>query len=276
MGEQGSLIDERYHFHAPIGLAEGTDLHKIRTRKLNVHFAEKQALIDVDLDIPEHEVTALIGPSGCGKSTFLRSLNRTNEMVPDARTTGDVRIDDIDIYRPDTNLEALRRKVGMVAQKPNPFPKSVYENIAYGVRLHGLVDSRDELDELVEASLRRAGLWNDVKDRLKQPGTDLSGGEQQRLCIARSIAIEPDILLMDEPCSALDPLSTARIEDLIDELRQNFTVVIVTHNLQQAARVSQRTAFFHLGRLIETGETERLFLQPEATRTMDYITGRYG
>jgi phosphate transport system ATP-binding protein len=274
--EHKSLIDERFSFHEPVQLPDGANLHKVRTRKLNVHFGEKQALIDVDLDIPEYEVTALIGPSGCGKSTLLRCLNRTNELIPGARTTGDVRIDETDIYQEHTDLEALRAKVGIVAQKPNPFPRSVYQNVAYSVRLHGLADSRQELDEIVETSLRRAGLWDDVKDRLKQSGTTLSGGEQQRLCIARAIAIEPEILLMDEPCSALDPRATARIEDLIDELRPRFTIIIVTHNLQQAARISQQTAFFHLGRLIEFGETEQIFIQPRKERTSDYITGRYG
>lgn len=276
MGDETSLIDERYHFHAPVERPDGADLHKVSTRGLNVYFGGKQALIDVDLDVPEYEVTALIGPSGCGKSTFLRSLNRTNEVVADARTVGDVRVDDVDIYQEGTDLEALRRKVGMVAQKPNPFPRTAFENVAYGVRLHGLTDNRDELEAIVETSLRRAGLWEDIKDRLKQPGTTLSGGEQQRLCIARAIAVQPDILLMDEPCSALDPRATARIEDLIDELREQFTIIIVTHNLQQAARISQRTAFFHLGEMVEVGETERMFIQPQTERALDYITGRYG
>ncbi|MCG8544466.1 MAG: phosphate ABC transporter ATP-binding protein PstB, partial [Alphaproteobacteria bacterium] len=229
-----------------------------------------------DVDIPEFEVTALIGPSGCGKSTFLRCLNRTNEIIPGAVTTGDVQIDSVDIYQEDMDLEALRAKVGMVAQKPNPFPRPIYDNVAYGVRLHGIAETRDELNAIVERSLTRAGLWDDVKDRLDQSGTTLSGGEQQRLCIARAIAIEPNVLLMDEPCSALDPRSTARIEDLIDELRERFTIIIVTHNMQQAARVSQQTAFFHLGRLVEFGETEQLFIDPKKERTSDYITGRYG
>ncbi|MCG8546181.1 MAG: phosphate ABC transporter ATP-binding protein PstB [Alphaproteobacteria bacterium] len=257
-------------------MPEGIDLHKVRARRLNVHFGDKHALIDVDVDIPEFEVTALIGPSGCGKSTFLRCLNRTNEIIPGAVTAGDVQIDSVDIYQEEMDLEALRAKVGMVAQKPNPFPRPLYDNVAYGVRLHGIAETRDELDAIVERSLSRAGLWDDVKDRLDQSGTTLSGGEQQRLCIARAIAIEPEILLMDEPCSALDPRSTARIEDLIDELRERFTIIIVTHNMQQAARVSQQTAFFHLGRLVEFGETERLFIDPKKERTSDYITGRYG
>ena len=276
MNEHKSLLDERYHFHEPVELPEGIDLHKVRARRLNVHFGDKHALIDVDVDIPEFEVTALIGPSGCGKSTFLRCLNRTNEIIPGAVTSGDVRIDSVDIYQEEMDLEALRAKVGMVAQKPNPFPRSLYDNVAYGIRLHGIAETRDELDAIVERSLLRAGLWDDVKDRLDQSGTTLSGGEQQRLCIARAIAIEPNVLLMDEPCSALDPRSTARIEDLIDELRERFTIIIVTHNMQQAARVSQQTAFFHLGRLVEFGETEQLFVDPKKERTSDYITGRYG
>ncbi|MEM9683247.1 MAG: phosphate ABC transporter ATP-binding protein PstB [Pseudomonadota bacterium] len=276
MEDRKPLLDERYHFHDAVDLPDGADLHKVSTRNLNVHFGDKHALIDVDIDIPECEVTALIGPSGCGKSTFLRCLNRTNEIIPIASTTGDVRIDNADIYAEGTDLEELRAKVGMVAQKPNPFPRSVYENVAYAVRLHGLADTRAELDEIVERSLRSAGLWDEVKDRLTQIGTDMSGGEQQRLCIARTIAIRPDIILMDEPCSALDPISTARVEDLIDELRTQFTIIIVTHNLQQAARISQRTALFHLGKLVEDGETERMFVNPEMEQTSQYITGRYG
>ena len=276
MTDTKKLIDERYRFHEPVQLADDIDLHKISTRGLNVDFGEKRAIKNVDIDIPECEVTALIGPSGCGKSTFLRCLNRTNEIIPDTRITGDVWIDGTDIYQEDTDLEALRAKVGMVAQKPNPFPKSVYDNVAYAVRLHGRAANRRDLDEIVETSLSRAGLWKDIKDRLKDAGTNLSGGEQQRLCIARAIAIEPEILLMDEPCSALDPLSTARIEDLIDELRERYTIVIVTHNLQQAARISQRTAFFHLGNLVEVGDTQEMFINPQMERTADYITGRFG
>ncbi|MCG8690810.1 MAG: phosphate ABC transporter ATP-binding protein PstB [Minwuiales bacterium] len=276
MTDTKKLIDERYRFHEPVQLADNIDLHKISTRGLNVDFGEKRAIKNVDIDIPECEVTALIGPSGCGKSTFLRCLNRTNEIIPDTRITGDVWIDGTDIYQEDTDLEALRAKVGMVAQKPNPFPKSVYDNVAYAVRLHGRAANRRDLDEIVETSLSRAGLWKDIKDRLKDAGTNLSGGEQQRLCIARAIAIEPEILLMDEPCSALDPLSTARIEDLIDELRERYTIVIVTHNLQQAARISQRTAFFHLGNLVEVGDTQEMFINPQMERTADYITGRFG
>ena len=274
--DTASLVDERFHFHDPVELPPDADLHKIRARGLNVFYSEKHALIDVDIDIPEKEVTALIGPSGCGKSTFLRCVNRTNEIIPGTITTGTVQIDDRNIYEEGTDLESLRRRVGVVSQKPNPFPKSVYENIAYAIRLHGLVNTRQDLDEIVETSLRRAGLWEDVKDRLNMPGTDLSGGEQQRLCIARAIAISPDILLMDEPCSALDPLSTARIEDLIDELRERFTIIIITHNMQQAARISQRTAFFHLGELVEVNDTEKMFIQPEDPRSRDYITGRFG
>ncbi len=276
MNDHNSLVDESFHFHDRVEVPDSADSHKVQARALNVHFGEKHALIDVDLDVPECEVTALIGPSGCGKSTFLRCLNRTNEIIPESRTSGTVFIEDVDIYQDRMDLEALRRRVGMVAQKPNPFPRSIFDNVAYAVRLHGLTDNRADLEGIVEKSLRRASLWDDVKDRLKQSGTSLSGGEQQRLCIARAIAVEPDILLMDEPCSALDPRATARIEDLIDELRERFTILIITHNLQQAARISQRTAFFHLGRLIEVGETERLFLQPEIERTRDYVTGRYG
>jgi phosphate transport system ATP-binding protein len=249
---------------------------KIATRDVNVHYGDKHALKHVDLDINQNEVTALIGPSGCGKSTFLRCLNRMNDVIESARVEGTILIDGKDIYDRDLDVVMLRARVGMVFQKPNPFPKSVYDNVAYGPRIHGLGAGRTELDEIVQTSLERAGLWKEVKDRLADPGTGLSGGQQQRLCIARAIAVNPEVILMDEPCSALDPIATARIEELIDELRQNFTIVIVTHSMQQAARVSQRTAFFHLGVLVETGDTEVIFTSPNDERTQGYITGRFG
>lgn len=249
---------------------------KIVARDVNVHYGETHALRRVELDILENEVTALIGPSGCGKSTFLRCLNRMNDVIESCRVTGSIRIDGEDIYDRGVDPVQLRARVGMVFQRPNPFPKSVYDNIAYGARIHGIVDSRAELDELVETSLRRAGLWNEVKDRLDRPGTGLSGGQQQRLCIARAIAVDPGVILMDEPCSALDPIATAKIEELIDELRASYTIIIVTHSMQQAARVSQRTAFFHLGELVECGDTEEIFTNPKDERTLGYITGRFG
>lgn len=249
---------------------------KIKAGKVDVFYADKQALFDVSLDVPEHQVTALIGPSGCGKSTFLRCINRMNDTIPICRVTGDIAIDDQDIYDPSIDVVQLRARVGMVFQKPNPFPKSIYENVAYGPRIHGMASGKADIDELVESSLQRAGLWNEVKDRLSESGTSLSGGQQQRLCIARAIAVNPDVILMDEPCSALDPIATARIEELMDELRQNYTIVIVTHSMQQAARVSQRTAFFHLGYLVESGATETIFTNPTDKRTQDYITGRFG
>jgi len=249
---------------------------KMLARSVNVHYGDKQALFDVDLDILENHVTALIGPSGCGKSTFIRCLNRMNDVIEGCRVAGSILIDGEDIYAGDLDPVLLRARVGMVFQKPNPFPKSIYDNVAYGPRIHGLAASKADLDEIVQGSLRRAGLWDEVKDRLETPGTGLSGGQQQRLCIARAIAVNPEVVLMDEPCSALDPIATARIEELIDELRQNYTIVIVTHSMQQAARVSQRTAFFHLGVLVETGETEQIFTNPHDNRTQDYITGRFG
>jgi len=245
-------------------------------RKVSVFYGEKQALFDVDLDIGRHEVTALIGPSGCGKSTFLRCLNRMNDTIPICRVTGKIALYGKDIHDRDIDVVHLRARVGMVFQKPNPFPKSIYENVAYGPRIHGLATSKAELDEIVSTSLERAGLLREVKDRLNEPGTGLSGGQQQRLCIARAIAVGPEVILMDEPCSALDPIATAKIEELIDEIRENFTIVIVTHSMQQAARVSQRTAFFHLGVLVETGDTEDIFTNPKDKRTLDYITGRFG
>ncbi len=249
---------------------------KVKAEDVNVFYAEKQALFDVSLDVLEHQVTALIGPSGCGKSTFLRCVNRMNDTIPICRVEGKIDIDGQDIYDSEIDVVQLRARIGMVFQKPNPFPKSIYENIAYGPRIHGMVRGKADLDDIVESSLNRAGLWNEVKDRLSEPGTGLSGGQQQRLCIARAIAVNPDVILMDEPCSALDPIATARIEELMDELRRNYTIVIVTHSMQQAARVSQRTAFFHLGYLVESGATETIFTNPEDERTQDYITGRFG
>jgi len=245
-------------------------------RGVNVHYGSTHAIKDVSLDIGRSQVLAMIGPSGCGKSTFLRCLNRMNDTIPGTRVTGSIRLDGIDVYDPSQDVVQLRARVGMVFQKPNPFPKSIYENVAYGPRLHGLCAHRADLDEVVSDSLRRAGLWDEVKDRLQQPGTSLSGGQQQRLCIARTIAVNPEVILMDEPCSALDPIATARIEDLMEELRKHYAIVIVTHSMQQAARVSQRTAYFHLGDLIEVGETQRIFTNPKHRLTEDYITGRFG
>jgi phosphate transport system ATP-binding protein len=249
---------------------------KVTARDVNVYYGEKHALKNVTIDIPENSVMAFIGPSGCGKSTFLRCINRMNDTIPVARVTGKIAIDGQDIYEKVLDVVQLRARVGMVFQKPNPFPKSIYENVAYGPRIHGLARSKADLDEIVVTSLKRAGLFEEVKDRLADSGTGLSGGQQQRLCIARAIAVGPEVILMDEPCSALDPIATARIEELIDELRENFTIVIVTHSMQQAARVSQRTAFFHLGNLVEQGTTEKIFTTPEDRRTQDYITGRFG
>ncbi|MPY73142.1 MAG: phosphate ABC transporter ATP-binding protein [Alphaproteobacteria bacterium] len=249
---------------------------KISARNVNVFYGDKQALMDVNLDVNAREVTALIGPSGCGKSTFLRCLNRMNDVIDICRVSGEIVLDGRDIYDRSIDVVQLRALVGMVFQKPNPFPKSIFENVAYGPRIHGLANNGEELDEIVMSSLERAGLLNEVKDRLAEPGTGLSGGQQQRLCIARAIAVSPEVILMDEPCSALDPIATARIEELIDELRANFTIVIVTHSMQQAARVSQRTAFFHLGSLVEVGDTVDIFTNPSDKRTQDYITGRFG
>ncbi|MGV6807651.1 MAG: phosphate ABC transporter ATP-binding protein PstB [bacterium] len=245
-------------------------------RNVDVFYGEKQAIFNVNLDIAKNEVLAMIGPSGCGKSTFLRSLNRMNDTVDSCRVSGELSLDNENIYDPKMDVVELRARVGMVFQKPNPFPKSIYDNVAYGPRLHGLVNHRSDLDELVEVSLQRAGLWEEVKDRLQQPGTGLSGGQQQRLCIARCIAISPEVILMDEPCSALDPIATARIEELINELAENFTIAIVTHSMQQAARVSHRTAYFHLGKLIEVNNTDKVFTAPEHELTEAYITGRFG
>ena len=249
---------------------------KISTRDCNVFYGEKQAIFNATLDIGRNEVIALIGPSGCGKSTYLRCLNRMNDTIPSCRVSGQLSLDGEDIYASNMDPVLLRARVGMVFQKPNPFPKSIYDNIAYGPRIHGLVRNNAELDEIVEPSLKRAGLFDEVKDRLLEPGTGLSGGQQQRLCIARTIAVSPEVILMDEPASALDPIATAIIEELIDELRENFTIVIVTHSMQQAARVSQRTAYFHLGKLIEVGETNEIFTNPRHLLTEKYITGKFG
>jgi phosphate transport system ATP-binding protein len=262
--------------NAPVASAAAATQPKISTRNVNLWYGEKQALFNVSLDITEREVTALIGPSGCGKSTFLRCLNRMNDVIDICRVEGDIRLDGEDLYDRRLDVVHLRARVGMVFQKPNPFPKSIYDNVAYGPRIHGLARSKSQLDEVVETSLRAAGLWKEVHDRLEQPGTGLSGGQQQRLCIARAIAVSPEVILMDEPCSALDPIATAHIEELIDELRQQFTIAIVTHNMQQAARVSQKTAFFHLGKLIEYDETDQIFTNPNEPMTQDYITGRFG
>lgn len=249
---------------------------KMATRNVDVFYGEKQAINGVDIDIDMENVTAFIGPSGCGKSTFLRTLNRMNDTIPSARVTGTITLDGENIYDNSMDVVQLRARVGMVFQKPNPFPKSIYDNIAYGPRIHGLATDKAELDQIVEKSLQRAGLWNEVKDRLSESGTAMSGGQQQRLCIARAIAVDPEVILMDEPCSALDPIATAKIEELIHELRGKYAIVIVTHNMQQAARVSQRTAFFHLGSMVEYGETSELFTNPVEEKTRDYITGRYG
>jgi len=249
---------------------------KIAAHGVSVFYGDKQAMFDVNVDIDSHAVTAFIGPSGCGKSTFLRCINRMNDLIPICRVEGDIRLDGEDIYATDLDVVELRARVGMVFQKPNPFPKSIFENVAYGPRIHGLTSTKEDLEGLVETSLQRAGLWNEVKDRLAEPGTGLSGGQQQRLCIARAIATQPDVILMDEPCSALDPIATAVVEELIDELRQNYTIVIVTHSMQQAARVSQRTAFFHLGHLVEYGQTDDIFTNPRDERTESYISGRIG
>jgi phosphate transport system ATP-binding protein len=249
---------------------------KIAARDVSVSYSGKQALFDVTLDIPDKTVTALIGPSGCGKSTFLRTMNRMNDTIPGAKVTGRIEMDGEDINAKSVDPVLLRARVGMVFQKPNPFPKTIFENVAYGPRIHGLAASKSELEGVVEASLKRAGLWEEVADRLHSPGTGLSGGQQQRLVIARAIAVEPEVILMDEPCSALDPIATAKIEELIDELRERYCIVIVTHSMAQAARVSQRTAFFHMGRLVETGDTEDIFTNPRERRTLDYITGRFG
>ena len=260
------------HSHNPVALEPS----KIVIRDVSVFYGAKQALDSVSIDIPGKAVTAFIGPSGCGKSTFLRCINRMNDTIPGCRVDGAVEIDGEDVNDKAVDPVVLRAKVGMVFQKPNPFPKSIFENVAYGPRIHGIASSKSELEGIVEASLKKAGLWAEVSDRLQAPGTSLSGGQQQRLVIARAIAVSPEVILMDEPCSALDPIATARIEELIDDLRQQFCIVIVTHSMAQAARVSQRTAFFHMGRLIEAGSTEEIFTNPRESRTQDYITGRIG
>ncbi|RMF07525.1 MAG: phosphate ABC transporter ATP-binding protein [Alphaproteobacteria bacterium] len=255
---------------------EAVETPKMSARNVGVFYGDNNALRNVNLDIYKDNVTALIGPSGCGKSSFLRCLNRMNDTVPGCRVVGEITLDGKDIYDPSVDVVQIRARVGMVFQKPNPFPKSIYENVAYGPRIHGLARNSEDLDEIVFTALQKAGLWDEIKDRLDQPGTALSGGQQQRLCIARAIAVNPEVILMDEPCSALDPIATARIEELIDELRGRFAIVIVTHSMQQAARVSQRTAFFHMGDLIEYGNTAEIFTNPREERTKDYITGRYG
>jgi len=249
---------------------------KIKSKNLNVYYGDKQALFDVNLDLNEKEVTALIGPSGCGKSTFIRCINRMNDVIDICKVTGNIEMDGMNINDKDLDVVSLRERVGMVFQKPNPFPKSIYDNVAYGPKIHGMCKDIPELDAIVEKSLRSAGLWDEIKDRLHEPGTSISGGQQQRLCIARAIATNPEVILMDEPCSALDPIATARVEELIDELKSKYTIVVVTHNMHQAARISQRTAFFHLGKLIEFDETDKIFTSPSEQKTNDYITGRYG
>jgi phosphate transport system ATP-binding protein len=256
------------------------DIHvdnpRMTARNVDVFYGEKQAIDNISLDIGVSQVISFIGPSGCGKSTFLRCLNRMNDTIDICKVEGEIKIDQQNIYDPTIDVVSLRARVGMVFQKPNPFPKSIFDNIAYGPRIHGLAASKVELDQIVESSLQRAGLWEEVKDRLDQPGTGLSGGQQQRLCIARAIAVSPEVILMDEPCSALDPIATAKVEELIHELREQYTIVIVTHSMQQAARVSDRTAYFHLGKLVEVGDTKQVFTNPKHELTQDYITGRFG
>jgi phosphate transport system ATP-binding protein len=263
----------------PVSIAEPlvqAQTPKLTARRCNVFYGTKQALFDIEIDILPNQITAFIGPSGCGKSTFLRCFNRMNDTIDICRVSGDIRLDGEDIYSRDIDVVQLRARVGMVFQKPNPFPKSIAENVAYGPRIHGLVATKGEIEAVVHTSLEKAGLWNEVKDRLDEPGTGLSGGQQQRLCIARAIAVSPEVILMDEPCSALDPIATAKIEELMDELRRQYTLIIVTHSMQQAARVSQKTAFFHLGKLIEYGDTEQIFTAPRDEKTQGYITGRFG
>ena len=280
--EAGGRVPLDIRDHGSVGDAYETigtpfvDDAKMSARNVNVFYADKHAITDVSLDIGRNEVIAMIGPSGCGKSTFLRTLNRMNDIIPICRVQGQFSLDGDDIYGADQDTVLLRARVGMVFQKPNPFPKSIYENVAYGPRIHGLAHNKVEMDEIVENSLRRASLFDEVKDHLDKPGTGLSGGQQQRLCIARAIAVSPEVILMDEPCSALDPIATARIEELMDELKENYTIAIVTHSMQQAARVSQRTAYFHLGKLIEVGDTKQIFTMPRHELTENYITGRFG
>jgi phosphate transport system ATP-binding protein len=271
-----TLIQQNATVGVRIAGADLTQPIKVTARDVNVYYGDKHALKNVSVDVPDRGVISFIGPSGCGKSTFLRCINRMNDTVASCRVTGKIHINDLDIYDPALDVVQLRARVGMVFQKPNPFPKSIFENVAYGPRIHGLAKSKTDLEEIVIASLEKAGLLKEVKDRLNDAGTGLSGGQQQRLCIARAIAVGPEVILMDEPCSALDPIATAKVEELIDELRQNFCIIIVTHSMQQAARVSQRTAFFHLGTLVEVGATPELFTNPVDKRTQDYITGRTG
>ena len=269
-------LAERIQDHPDDMVDESKSERKMSARDVSVFYGTKKAIDNVSVDVYTEHVTAFIGPSGCGKSTFLRALNRMNDTIPSARVEGCIELDGEDIYSSGMDVVQLRARVGMVFQKPNPFPKSIYENIAYGPKIHGLAEGKTELDAIVEKSLKRAGLWEEVKDRLQDSGTALSGGQQQRLCIARAIAVDPEVILMDEPCSALDPIATAKIEELIDDLRGRYAIVIVTHSMQQAARVSQRTAFFHLGHLVEYGHTSDIFTNPREQRTQDYITGRYG
>ncbi len=276
MDESSGASDLAKMATANAGSSDKPSKVKVGVKDVNVFYGPKQALFDVSIDIHDRTVTSFIGPSGCGKSTFLRCINRMNDTIDIARVEGDIRIDETDIHDPNLDVVELRARVGMVFQKPNPFPKSIYENIAYGPKIHGLAQNKATTDEIVESSLRKAALWEEVKDRLQEPGTGLSGGQQQRLCIARAIAVSPEVILMDEPCSALDPIATAKIEDLIAELRENYTIIIVTHSMQQAARVSQTTAFFHLGILVEVGATDFMFTNPKDQRTQDYITGRFG
>lgn len=277
---ENSTVDlsaiERVEAARTAHLTAGAKPAKVLARDVNVYYGDKHALKAVNVEIPDRGVMAFIGPSGCGKSTFLRCINRMNDTIASCRVTGKITIDDQDIYDRSLDVVQLRARVGMVFQKPNPFPKSIYENVAYGPRIHGLTANKAEMDDVVQSSLEKAALWNEVKDRLQDSGTGLSGGQQQRLCIARAIAVNPDIILMDEPCSALDPIATAKVETLIDELRSNFCIIIVTHSMQQAARVSQRTAFFHLGTLVEEDSTKTIFSNPKDQRTQDYITGRFG
>jgi phosphate transport system ATP-binding protein len=273
--ERGAMGLQAPNVTAHAGSIVGAPI-KVSGRDMNVFYGQKQALFDVSIDIPDRAVTAFIGPSGCGKSTFLRCINRMNDTIDGCRVTGTLEIEGKNAYASDVDPVVLRSRVGMVFQKPNPFPKTIYENVAYGPRIHGTVKSKAQLDETVEKSLRRAGLWEEVKDRLNHAGVGLSGGQQQRLVIARTVAVNPDVILMDEPCSALDPIATAKVEELIDELRENYCIIIVTHSMAQAARVSQKTAFFHLGKLVETGPTEEIFTNPRDSRTQDYITGRFG
>jgi phosphate transport system ATP-binding protein len=276
MNEQSKPFEVAFGDPGAVVGNETAGAAKVTSRDVCVYYGEKQALFNVNVDIPDRAVMALIGPSGCGKSTYLRCLNRMNDTIPGCRVTGEIMVDGRDIHDPDLDVVELRGRVGMVFQKPNPFPKSIFDNVAYGPRIHGLAKSKTDLEEIVVNSLEKAGLLNEVKDRIHEPGTGLSGGQQQRLCIARAIAVNPELILMDEPCSALDPIATAKVEELIDELKSNYCIIIVTHSMQQAARVSQRTAFFHLGILVEEGPTAEIFTNPKDKRTQDYITGRFG